>query len=121
MASQVTHPDLERGISYKVDGKYDEAIGEFRSLVADDPNCSDAHHQLGLVYGFTGMFDESLEALRRAVTLTPGRVDIRNDLALTYSMLGMYEEARMEFEEVLQREPNNEKALKNLQFFTDPS
>ncbi|HZO90750.1 MAG TPA: tetratricopeptide repeat protein [Chthonomonadaceae bacterium] len=112
---------LDRGISFKVEGRYDEAVAEFRHILEEDPNSSDAHHQLGLVYGFTGMFDESLEELRHAAMLAPARTDIRNDLALTYSMLGMYDEAREEFEEVLRRDPNNEKALKNLQFFAEPS
>lgn len=112
---------LERGITLKLEGRYEEAITEFSKLVSEDPNSSDAHHQLGLCYGFTGLFDQSLEELRHAVTLDPARTDIRNDLALTFSMIGMYDEAKSEFEEVLRREPDNEKALKNIVFFSDPS
>ncbi|HZT44067.1 MAG TPA: tetratricopeptide repeat protein [Chthonomonadaceae bacterium] len=121
MGSHTTNNDLARGIALKLDGRYEDAINEFKKILTEDPNSIDGHYQLGLVYGFTGNFDESLEELRHAATLDPGRTDIRNDLALTYSMLGMYDEAKCEFEEVLRREPDNEKALKNIVFFTEPS
>jgi tetratricopeptide (TPR) repeat protein len=115
------NPHLERGIAFKLDGRYDEAVAEFQLLLSDDPNSSDGHHQLGLVYGFIGMFDESLEELQHAVTLAPARIDVRNDLALTYSMLGMYDEAKSEFEDVLRRDPNNKRALESMEFLSEPS
>lgn len=115
------NPHLERGIAFKIEGRYEEAITEFKLLLSEDPNSSDGHHQLGLVYGFIGLFDESLEELKHAVTLAPTRVDMRNDLALTYSMLGMYDEAKQEFEEVLRRDPSNKRALESIAFLTEPS
>jgi tetratricopeptide (TPR) repeat protein len=119
MNSHVT-ASLERGLSLKSEGRYDDAVTEFRALLTEDPNSCDGHHQLGLVYGFIGMFDESLDELQHAVTLNPGRVDVRTDLALTFSMLGMYDEAKREFEEVLRREPTNKRALDSLAFFSEP-
>ena len=119
MVSQ-SNPYLERGIAFKIDGRYEEAASELAQLLNDDPNSSDGHHQLGLVQGFIGDFDVSMEHLQRAVTLAPARIDIRNDLALTYSMLGMYDEAATEFKEVLVREPDNKRALESLQFLTEP-
>ena len=66
------------------------------------------------------MFDESMEELQRAIVLGPNRTDIRNDLALTYSMLGMFEEAKVEFMDVLRREPENKRALESLKFLSEP-
>ena len=111
---------LERGIAFKIDGRYEEAATELTQLLSEDPNSSDGQHQLGLVYGFTGDFDESLVHLQRAVTLAPSRIDMRTDLALTYSMLGMYDEAATEFKEVLERDPENKRALQSLQFLSEP-
>ena len=85
--------NLDRGIALKVEGRYDEAITEFRELLSQDPNSSDGHHQLGLVFGFIGLFDELIEELQKAVMLAPTRVEARVDLALTCSMLGEYEKA----------------------------
>jgi tetratricopeptide (TPR) repeat protein len=111
---------MERGLAFKVEGRYEEAVAEFQQLLEEDPNSCDAHYQLGLVHGFTGLFDESVEELKHACTLAPARIDIRIDLALTYTMLGMNEEAKLEFEEVLRREPGNDRALKSLHFLTEP-
>lgn len=119
MGSQ-SNPYLERGIAFKIDGRYDEAAAELKQLLDDDPNSSDGHHQLGLVLGFIGDFDVSIEHLQRAVTLAPVRIDARTDLALTYSMLGMYDEAAMEFKEVLARDPENKRALESLRFLSEP-
>ena len=116
-----TNPYLERGITLKIDGRYEEAIAEFCQMIAEDPNSSDGHYQLGLVYGFTGLFDESLSELQHAVVLAPARIDVRTDLALTYSMLGMYDEAMSEFKEVLSRDPENKRALDSLKFFSEPA
>jgi len=119
MVSQ-SNPYLERGIAFKIDGRYEEAATELNQLLEEDPNSSDGHHQLGLVYGFIGDFDVSLEHLQRAVTLASSRIDMRTDLALTYSMLGMYDEAAREFKEVLARDPENKRALESLQFLSEP-
>jgi tetratricopeptide (TPR) repeat protein len=116
-----TNPYLERGIAFKIDGRYEEAASEFTQLLSEDPNSSDGHHQLGLVLGFEGDFDKSLEELQHAVLLAPSRIDIRTDLALTYSMLGMYDEAEAEFKEVLSRDPENKRALDSLKFFSEPA
>src|SRR3954464_13719905 len=75
------NPYLERGIAFKIDGRYEEAASELTQLLTEDPNSSDGQHQLGLVYGFTGDFDESLVHLQRAVPLAPARIDMRTDLA----------------------------------------
>ena len=120
MASHAS-PFMERGLAFKIEGRYEEAVIEFEQLLADDPNSCDGHYQLGLIQGFTGMFDESLSELQHALTLGPARIDIRIDLALTYTMLGMFDEAKHEFEEVLRREPENKRALESLSFLSEPS
>jgi tetratricopeptide (TPR) repeat protein len=108
---------LEHAIALKVAGNYDAAVAALKEILAEDPDQSEAHHQLGLVYGFTGEFDESVEELERAIALDGSNLSTRIDLAKTYAMLGMYEEARLGFEYVLQEEPDNEVAKHNLAFF----
>ncbi|MGB9587700.1 MAG: tetratricopeptide repeat protein, partial [Armatimonadota bacterium] len=47
----------------------------------------------------------------------PESVEIRNDLAMTYAMLGMYDEAKAEFLAVLEIDPSNERARRELVYF----
>jgi tetratricopeptide (TPR) repeat protein len=108
---------LEQAIALKIEGNYDAAVACLKEILAENPNQSEAHHQLGLVYGFTGEFDASLEELEAAVSLDGGNLGTRIDLAKTQAMLGMYEEARSGFEYVLAIEPGNEVAKQQLSFF----
>ena len=118
MSSQL-NPALEQGIALRQKGDYDAAVSIIQSAHLEADQLPEMHRQLGLIYGFTGMFDESIEELAKASSLSPERNDIRNELALTYSMLGMNDEAKAEFEEVLRRDPEDEKALANIVFFQD--
>jgi lipoprotein NlpI len=55
--------------------------------------------------------------LERAISLDGSNVATRNDLALTHSMLGMFDEAKAGFTTVLEMDPSNEVAKKNIVFF----
>lgn len=108
---------LDSAIAHKNAGEYDLAEADLRAVLETEPDCAEAHHQLGLVYGFTGQFDEAVEELKRAAELAPDSVTILNDLGLTYAMIGMYDEARAVFEQVLRIDPGNAVAKKNLSYF----
>ncbi|MDQ2798172.1 MAG: hypothetical protein M3Y13_00835 [Armatimonadota bacterium] len=107
---------LERGIAYKIEGRYDEATTEFQALLAENGDHAEAHHQLGLVLGFIGDFEGSLAELEQATQLDPSNTLSRNDLALTYTMLGMYDEAKAEFACVLAQDEGNDVARRNLTY-----
>jgi tetratricopeptide (TPR) repeat protein len=109
---------FNRGLRYKINGQYEEAVNEFLAVLASDPLHAQAHMHLGLVYGFIGCFDESIEELRKAVELAPHCIEARVNLAKTYCMLGMDKEAIQEFQRVLEEDPNNEEASKQLRFLT---
>jgi tetratricopeptide (TPR) repeat protein len=52
------------------------------------------------------------------VELAPHCIEARVNLAKTYCMLGMDREAIQEFQRVLEEDPNNEEASKQLRFLT---
>ena len=108
---------LQQAVTHKVAGEYEDAERLLRSILAEDPENSQAYRELGLVLGFTGMFDESIEALQRAVQLDPQYVDARNDLGMSYAMLGMVDEAKAEFETVLEMDPANAMAQRQIIYF----
>ncbi len=108
---------LEHATQLKNNGQYEEAMADYRSILAEAPDCVSARLGLGLSLCFIGAFDESLEELKRAVTDGPNCVDTHLNLAKTYAMLGMYEEAKVEFQQVLALSPNHKEALRQLTFF----
>ncbi len=101
----------------KNQGQYDEAMAQFRALVAEQPSHARAHLGLGLVYCFVGMFDESVDEMKLAVECDPNSVDGHLNLAKTYAMLGMYDEAKLEFGRVLELQPGHAEAAKQLEYF----
>lgn len=114
--------DLERGIKFKIDGEYDQAVVELQKVLAAVPDHPRAHLELGLVYGFTGMFDESLAELQEAVRLEAGNLKYHEKLGLTCTMLGMYDEAREQFELIVSQgtdTPEADEARKQLRFFQE--
>ncbi len=107
----------QQAVWFKTDGRYEEALLELKALLVDYPNDAEIHHQVGLILGFTGAFEQSLTELLKAVELSGENTVIRNDLALTYTMLGMYDEAKGQFARVLERDRDNQIALRNLTYF----
>jgi Flp pilus assembly protein TadD len=111
------------GMAHKNEGRYEEAVAEFKAILELDPDHPGAHLGLGLVYGFTGMFDESIEEMARAVQLRPDWAEAHMDLAKTYCMLGMFDEARTEFTQVMELtgpdHPFYAEARKQLAFFAE--
>lgn len=107
---------LEQAIQHKIEGQYDEAVALLQDVLAEEPDLPEAHHQLGLVYVFTGLFDESTVELERAVALSPESIKFLIDLGKTHTMLGDYEKAVPIFQRVLEIDPFNDEARKNLDF-----
>ncbi len=107
---------MERAVQHKIQGEYDDAVALLKGVLDESPDHPEAHHQLGLVYGFTGLFDESTEEMETAARLAPADIPILIDLGKTHTMLGEYEKAIPVFERVLELDPSNDEATKNLKF-----
>lgn len=110
---------LARALSLKNDGQYDGAVAEFKGILAADPKHAEAHMHLGLVYGFIGQFTDSAEELKLAIECRAGYLDAHLNLAKTHCMLGDYEQAKAEFTRVLELQPDNTEAAKQLSFLAE--
>jgi tetratricopeptide (TPR) repeat protein len=117
--SKALEEQCDQAVELKNQGRYDEAVAGFATVLDASPNHARARMGLGLVYCFVGRFDESLEELKRAVECDSEWVDAHLNLAKTYAMLGMYEEARSEFNRVLELHPAHPEAVKQLTYFND--
>ena len=107
-----------KALEHKINGEYDEAESLFKAVIAQEPENSDAYHELGLTYSYRVYIDESIEALGRAVALKPDSSQYLMSLAKTHTMYGDFDKARPLFERVLEMDPFNSDAAEQLQYLS---
>ncbi|OGS22676.1 MAG: hypothetical protein A2252_03610 [Elusimicrobia bacterium RIFOXYA2_FULL_39_19] len=62
---------LEMGKFYFVNGKYDQAIDEFRKAVKINPVKAEIYYNLGLVYESKNIVSEAKEMYEKALSIEP--------------------------------------------------
>jgi tetratricopeptide (TPR) repeat protein len=94
------------GQRYQEEGKYHEAIEEFKKALAINPNFPRALNNLGVCYGHLRQYHEAETSFKRAIELNPTNVQAMNNLAVMYLRLGRFEDARRLGEQSVTVEPN---------------
>jgi spermidine synthase len=70
-----------RGVSLAAEGKFDEAIQEFRAELRRDPNSAESHNNLGMALDSLGKLDEATDQFQQALALRPDFAEARRNLA----------------------------------------
>ena len=85
--------------------RYDEAIAEYRKLIAIAPNFPQTQYELGLAYEQNGMYEEALKQLQKAFEMPEnyGRTMIRSDIGHLYAVWGKRAEAQQVLAELLKK------------------
>ena len=105
---------LKQGEAKLKEGRYEQAVEEFKKAIELDPDSADAHHLLGLAYLKTDTRVRALEELREAIRLRPEWVEAHYDLARAYYDFGDYKNAASSFEEAIRLRPDFFAALIDL-------
>jgi tetratricopeptide (TPR) repeat protein len=79
-------------------GQPDQAAGEFRAILALDPNNVDAHGNLGVTYFFQSDYAKAAQQLRSAIKLRPNLWKIQALLGLSEKRLGQAASAQADLE-----------------------
>ncbi|MGB7218618.1 MAG: tetratricopeptide repeat protein [Vicinamibacterales bacterium] len=103
-----------RGAALVADGKYDEAIEEFRNALRFNQNSAETYWNLGRALEFRGASLEAIEQLRRSVALDPALGPVRYDLGHSLLVLHENEEAEKELRAAVRLMPNSAEAHNNL-------
>lgn len=74
----------KKGLSFYTQGKYIEAIAEFKKALEHAPNNYDARYHLGIVYYAKGMTDESISELKKAIEVNPNEPKAHYNIAFAY-------------------------------------
>lgn len=99
-----------RGEQYFADGKYAEAIIEYRNAVQLDAKFGQARYKLAQAYSRTGDVRGALAEMVRASDLLPD-TDVQLQAGNFLLLARRYDEAKARAEGVLSREPDNTQAL----------
>jgi Flp pilus assembly protein TadD len=101
--------------------RWEQAVDEFRKVLADTPDDPRARQQLGEVLrllGYQGALKGNLEMAvadwREALRFRPDDAVLHNDLGAVLARLGRTREAVPEFEAALRLDPKNDAVRKNL-------
>ncbi len=96
-----------KGLSYQNQGKYDEAIQEYKRVLDIWSDDIRMRQRLAECYRSKGMFDKAIAELKKVLEDSPACFGIRSDLAHAYMDKKMYEEAIVEFKKVIEDAPDD--------------
>lgn len=95
------------GVIYALEARWEEAIRQFRQVVAEEPTNAEYLRGLGWALHCAGDRIRGFEYLHRAIGLAPGNVDILNDLAAAHLAELQFDKAREYAEQALRLAPGN--------------
>jgi tetratricopeptide (TPR) repeat protein len=108
----ITHRNL--GIILHAEGRYDEAIAEYREVIRLNKDDVKAHISLGIALSDKGQFDEGIDEVRKAIRLKKDDAGAHGDLGLLLARKGQVDEAIAEFREALRLKKDSDMTHSNL-------
>ena len=108
------------GLAYKQLNQLDEAEATLHRALTLDPNCEspaseNLHNYLGLIYLTQGDIAEAIAELRESIRIFPDDIWARQRLAAVYEDNQRYFEAQLQYQQLLEIDPNNLYAKTRLQ------
>jgi len=98
---------LEAGKKYMEEGKYSEALIEFRNATRKNSRFPEAHYQMGILYIQMGSFPDALREFQNTIGIDQNRLDAQLLVGNVLMMQRRYDEAREKAELVLDKAPDN--------------
>jgi Flp pilus assembly protein TadD len=92
----------------------DEAIAHYQKTLALQPDCADAHNNLGIALLQQGRMNEAIGHFQKAVEIQPDYADAHNNLGYLLLQTGHARDATAHLETALKLQPDNARTLSNL-------
>jgi tetratricopeptide (TPR) repeat protein len=102
------------GLYYDDQGRFPEAIENYRQAIQFAPHYALAHLSLGVALTRLHQLDEASQQFSEAIRLAPDSPLIHNDLGVALSGQGQFELALAQFQEALRLQPDYVDAHRNL-------
>ena len=108
------------GLAYKQLQRFDEGIKVLHKALSLDPRCErpeceNLHNYLGLIYLEQDKIGEAIAEFRESIRLFPADIWARQQLAALYENQQRYFEAQLQYQQLLEVEPDNLLAMTRLQ------
>ena len=98
---------IESGKKYLEEGRYNEALIEFRNAARNDARYPEASYQTARLYMRMGAYPEALRELEATVGNDHNRIDAHFGMGNILMMQRKFNEAREKAELILRRDPEN--------------
>ena len=110
-------PDLrmEAGRALAASDRHQEAAQQYQTAVELEPDQVQPHMQLGFELGSLGQPALAEQEFRQALRLDPNMIDARIDLGVALYKQEKLDDSLKQFEDVLQRNPNDATSLRYVQ------
>ena len=96
-------------------GKYDEAIVNYKKAIELNKDLTSAYINMANVYVYSlSKPDQGVETYKSALAINPNNLELNLLLANTYEQMGKKDEAKKFFDFVLTKDANNQAALQGL-------
>ncbi|MBI5674653.1 MAG: tetratricopeptide repeat protein [Nitrospirae bacterium] len=107
-------PHFNLGVAYGDQGRLDEAINEYQTVLKLKPNYVAAYNNLGRAYEKQDRIDEAINEYQTVLKLKPNYAEAHNNLGLAYAAQGRTDEAMNEYITALNLNPAYVEARYNL-------
>jgi tetratricopeptide (TPR) repeat protein len=91
---------------YKLDGKLNDAINEYKKALDVNPCYVEAINNLGNVYRIEGKLNDAVNEYNKAIAIDPRYIEAINNLGNTYAEMGNDDKAIEEFKKSIDVQPN---------------
>ncbi len=105
---------ISRGVAYRRQEKYEQAMAEFEQAASINPDHADALYHHGLTWGLMGEHSRAVADFTRAISLAPEYADAYNCRGYARLCLGEYRLALRDLEQASQLNPADELTQRNL-------
>ena len=96
-----------RGFTYFLLKKYEEAINDYNKAVELNPNNASYYFSRGSNYYFLNRYNEAIEDYSKAIELDPNNASYFNSRGVAYRDLENYQEAINNYDRAIELDPNN--------------